>query len=238
VEEGVVMTSLDSLFHQVSSEWAHTPGGLEAVWLVLLMAFCLGQIISWVYMWTHAGLSYSRTFTVSLVVLPTIVSLVMLVMLDNIVVAFGLFAVFAVVRFRNIVKDTRDTSFVLWAIVTGIATGTMRFSLAVLGCLALALIFVYLARTSFGTRGQFDALLSFRFLGQGAESSVLDQILRRHTIRADLASRRGDEQQGVSFTYHLLMRDPDRTNELLKELETNDMVRDASLYRREDESEV
>ncbi len=232
------MNSLDALFNQVSREWMHTPGGLESVWLVLLLAFCLGQLISWVYMWTHTGLSYSRTFTVSLVVLPTIVSLVMLVMLDNIVVAFGLFAVFAVVRFRNIVKDTRDTSFVLWAIVTGIATGTMRFSLAVIGCIVLAAIFIYLARTSFGTRAQFDTLLSLRWLGPGGDESPLQRILGRHAVRAVLTSRRGDERDGFDLTYHLLMRDPNRSSELLEELETSKHVADASLYRREDESEV
>lgn len=232
------MNTFDSLFNQVTREWAHTPGGFESVWLVLLMAFCLGQLISWVYMWTHAGLSYSRTFTVSLVVLPLIVSLVMLVMLDNIVVAFGLFAVFAVVRFRNIVKDTRDTSFVLWAIVTGIATGTMRFSLAVIGCIALALIFIYLARTSFGTRGRFDALLSLRWIGPANEENPLNHILGRHTVRAVLASRRGDGQDGLNLTYHLLMRDPERSRELLDELHSMETIADASLYRREDESEV
>jgi hypothetical protein len=224
--------------NQVAREWVHTPGGFESVWLVLAMALCLGQLIAWVYMWTHSGLSYSRTFTVSLVVLPTIVSLVMLVMLDNIVVAFGLFAVFAVVRFRNIVKDTRDTSFVLWAIVTGIATGTMRFSLAVVGCLVLALAFIYLAKVSFATRGRFDALLSLRWLGPISHDSPLERILGRHAISAVLASRRGDEADGFSLTYHLLMRDPDRGGELLEELESIDLAADVSLYRREDESEV
>ncbi|TVQ82168.1 MAG: DUF4956 domain-containing protein [Phycisphaeraceae bacterium] len=232
------MNALDPLTRQFTAEWAGTPGGIESVWLVLLMAFCLGQLISWVYMWTHAGLSYSRTFTVSLVVLPTIVSLVMLVMLDNIVVAFGLFAVFAVVRFRNIVKDTRDTSFVLWAIVTGIATGTTRFSLAVIGCIALALIYIYLARVAFGTRGKFDALLSLRWLGPPGTPSPLDDMLSRHAVRAVLASRRGDESEGFNLTYHLLMRDPERTGELLDELQRSEAVSDASIYRREDESEV
>ena len=33
---------------------------------------------------------------------------------------------FGVVRFRNVLKDTRDTIFILWAIMEGVAIGTTR----------------------------------------------------------------------------------------------------------------
>jgi len=229
---------LDQVADMFTREWEATPGGLEAAWLAVLMSFVLGQLIGWVYMWTHSGLSYSRSFTVSLVVIPTIVSLVMMVMIDNIVVAFGLFAVFAIVRFRNIVKDTRDTSFVLWAIVTGLSTGTLRFSLAVNGCLLLAAIFVYLHLTGFGTRARFDSMLSLLWRDGRAGLDRLEAVLRRHAGKIVLASERGVGDGGLRLTYHLSLRDPSRGAELIEELESTGRVEDASVYRREDESEI
>jgi len=234
---------IEQITDMFTREWDATPGGLHGAWLAVLMSFVLGQLIGWVYMWTHTGLSYSRSFTVSLVVIPTIVALVMMVMIDNIVVAFGLFAVFAIVRFRNIVKDTRDTSFVLWAIVAGLSTGTLRFSLAVNGCLILAAIFIYLHMTGFGTRARFDSMLSllWRDGRAGVDRPGVDSlhaVLRRHAGKIVLASERGVGDGGLRLTYHLSLRDPDRGADLIAELEALGSVEDASVFRRDDESEV
>ena len=97
------------------------PTDVPMMLMGLLLAFVCGHAIAWVYMFTHTGLSYSRSFVNSLVVIPTIVSMVMLVLSNNLVTAFGLMAVFAIVRFRNILRDTLDTSFILSVIVVGMA---------------------------------------------------------------------------------------------------------------------
>ena len=99
----------------VRGDLATTLGGTETVLLVALLSFVIGHVIGWVYMWTHTTLSYSKMFVASLVVMPVLVALVMILMRGNIVIAFGLLAVFAVVRFRNVLKDTRDTKlFLVW----------------------------------------------------------------------------------------------------------------------------
>ena len=121
---------MDFLQNVFGGELGGPVGGIETLILAMLVSFCVGHVVAWVYMWTHEGLSYSRMFTTSLVAMPVIVSLVMILMAGNIFVALGLLAVFTVVRFRNVLKDTRDTTFVLWAIVEGMAAGTMRFGIA------------------------------------------------------------------------------------------------------------
>jgi hypothetical protein len=42
-------------------------------------------------------------------------------------------AIFAIVRFRNILRDTLDTTFILSAIVLGMAAGAMKFAAAAIG---------------------------------------------------------------------------------------------------------
>src|SRR5258705_5135212 len=107
----------------------------------MLVAFCIGHIIAWTYMWTHTGLSYSQMFTSSLLVQPVIVSIVMLLMAGNILVAIGVLSIFAMIRFRNVLKDTRDTTFILWGIVEGVAAGTQRFAIGLVGAVIVALVF-------------------------------------------------------------------------------------------------
>ena len=126
----------------------------------MLLAFVLGQIIGWVYMGTHTAPSYSSSFVASLVVLPVIVSLMMILMAGQFDDRVRLLAVFAVVRFRNVLKDTRDTTYVLWAIVEGMAVGTFRYSTSLVGAACVVLVLFYLWLTEFGVRHRFDAALS------------------------------------------------------------------------------
>jgi len=101
-------------------DWPGAPDGRTVLFMILL-AFTTGMFIGFVYMWTHEALSYSRTFVGALAVMPVIIAMLMASMSGSLLVAFGLLAVFGVVRFRNVLKDTRDTSFILWVIMEGLA---------------------------------------------------------------------------------------------------------------------
>jgi hypothetical protein len=213
-------------------------GTFETALLVLLLAFCIGHIVSWVYMWTHSGMSYSQMFTASLLVLPVLVALVMVLMASNVLIALGLLAVFSMIRFRNVLKDTRDTTFVLWSIAEGVACGTLRFGIAVTACVAMALILIYLRFTSFGGRHRYDVILSLEWAGGSDTYTAIKPILRRHTIHANLASQHDLDADKVDLSYRLLLRDPGRSRELLTELERTEGVARVSLFHRSDEAEV
>ena len=211
----------------------HSP---EKVVFAMLLSFCLGHLAAWTYMYTHDGLSYSRLFPASLVAIPIIVSLLMLLMAGDVVIAFGLLAVFAVVRFRNVLKDTRDTTFVLWVIVIGMAVGTHRFSTAVIGTFFIGAVIVYMRLTHLGSRHRYDAILNLYWVGEETARQTLIKVLKRYGSRIELASERADGD-GASASYRLLLRDPARGSDLLDELREIAGVSDPSLHLREDETE-
>lgn len=226
---------IDSLFH---GDFQPTVANPETGLLMLLLSFCLGHVIGWVYMWSHTGLSYSRMFVASLVALPVIVALLMMLMSGNVFIAIGLLAVFAVVRFRNVLKDTRDTAFILWAIVMGMAVGTLRFSTALMGCGFISMVFLYLRVTNFGTRFRYDVVLSLQLTGDLVKGlQNLKRMLRRHSSRVDLTSERNLTDSGLELSYRLLLRDPTRGHELVTELKDINGIVDPALYAHNDESE-
>jgi hypothetical protein len=205
----------------------------------MLLAFLIGQVMAWIYMFTHSGLSYSRSFVNSLIVIPVLVSLVMMVLANNLITAFGLLAVFAIVRFRNILRDTLDTAYILSVIVLGMACGTQRFTTAVVGCVLVAAILAYLWFTAFGTRHRYDLILNFHWSRPLAEFPSLTRLLDRHSRKAVLASQRAQEGfEGTDFSYRLLLRDPARVNDLLGELRTIDGVSRVTSLKAEDTSEM
>ncbi len=223
----------------MQSDRSYSGETLQSVLFTFLLAFVTGQIVGWVYQKTHRGLSYSQSFAASMVVLPVLVAMMMLLMADSFTIAFGLLAVFAVVRFRNVLKDTRDTVYVLWAIIEGMAAGTGRSSLAVIGVVIVAAIMFYLSLTRYGSRRQYDTIVSLFCVGsRGSLSDLVEAVLVRYSLNCQLASLQELGQNSFDLSYRLTLRDPSRRGELESELRDLESVERVSLFAHDDESEV
>lgn len=212
---------------------------VQATILTLLLAFVLGQVIAWAYAWTHSGLSYSRSYTQSLVLMTIVVSLVMLVIGDSIVTAFGLLGALALIRFRNVLKDTRDTVFVFMSLVVGMSVGTQRYQLSIIGTVTLLLVVFYLNQTSFGTLGRYDGYLTVRVTSARQGQSESTQLLNRFCRAVkQISTRQSGEEESAEFVFQVGLRDRERSHELLRELRELEGVTHASLVMRSELSEV
>ena len=231
---------LDSIFDAfLHGDYGIAPTNFPAMALGLLLAFAMGHIIAWVYMLTHSGLSYSRSFVNALVIMPVIVSIVMSVLANSIVTAFGMMAVFAIVRFRNILRDTLDTTYVLTVLVIGLACGSQKFTTAVIGCSLISIAMLYLWTTSFGSRHRYDLIVNLHWARPLMELPDLSRALNRHSRRTLCASQRSHEgYEGTDLSYRLLLRDPKRMEEMLTELRATNGVSRVTSMQAEDQSEV
>ena len=230
---------MDSFLDSFLGSTSYAQAPLSTFLLSLLLACVIGQAIGWVYMWTHVSPSYSRSFSASMVTLPVIVALMMMLMAGSTAIAFGLLAVFAVVRFRNVLKDTRDTTFVLWAIVEGMGVGTLHYAESLCGLIVIGCLIAYLRVTDFGGRHQFDAFLSLDLEGTSANfDQSLTAILERHAMKW---SQSGETQlvgENTSISYQVLLRDPARCEELRKDLLDQQLVKQMSLFVHDRDTET
>jgi len=227
---------LDRLFN---GDFGSAPTNFPALLLGMLLAFASGHVLAWVYMTTHSGLSYSRSFVKSLVVMPVVVALVMNVMSNSLVTAFGMMAVFTIVRFRNMLRDTLDTTYILLVLVVGMAAGSQKFTIALLGLVASSLALVYLWATSFGSRHRYDVILNLHWARPLPELGEMEGLLARHARRSHCASQRASENySGTDLSYWLLLRDPERVEELLSEIRSVTGVSRVTSLQAEEESEV
>ena len=100
----------------------------------LIVAFFLGCGVAGIYRWTHRkDAAYSPTFVTTLVLMAVLVAVVTQVIGQNSARAFGLLGALAIVRFRTMVRDTRDTAFVVFAVVEGMAAGAGYLPIALAG---------------------------------------------------------------------------------------------------------
>jgi uncharacterized membrane protein YhiD involved in acid resistance len=212
----------------------------ENVLLSLLLAFVLGQVIAWVYYFTHSGLSYSRTYVQSLVLVTIVVAMVMAVIGDNIIRAFGLMGALAIIRFRNVVKDTRDIVFIFCALVVGMASGSQRYDIAVMGTIVLSLIALYLYLTGFGTHQPHNGFLRFSLPGHIGPKHPISAILKRFCGNFTLISAQdsGFGSSEVEYAYQLMIRNAKKNEQMLSELEKVEGVGNISLTMQEQLLEI
>lgn len=220
-------------------DFGTAPDDIRGMLLGLAVSFVCGHVVAWTYMACHNGLSYSRAFVNALLVLCMIVALVMIVMANNALVAFGLMAVFAIVRFRNILRDTLDTTYILASITVGMAAGTRKFGTAAVGTGLFAAVMLYLYWTQFGARHRHDLILNLHWGRPVGEIGDLGFLLERHARQTTLASQRAAQgQEGADLSYRIRLRDAGRADDLLTEIKAFPGVSRVTSMRAADESEV
>lgn len=113
---------------------------IETVLLVLLIAFLVAMIIYLTYKNTYSGVLYNPRFNVSLVMITMVTTIVMVVIGSNISVSLGMVGALSIIRFRTAVKDPRDTAFIFWCVVSGLACGTQNYTIVLAGSVVICLI--------------------------------------------------------------------------------------------------
>jgi hypothetical protein len=215
------------------------PFNPQTVLLSLLLAFVLGQVLAWVYYVTHSGLSYSRSYVQSLILLTVVISMVMTVIGNNIITAFGLMGALAIVRFRNVVKDTRDIAFIFCALVVGMAAGSHRYLTAILGTGILSLIILYLHFTDFGSHEPHNGFLRFSVRSPLGPDHPVPGILRRFCGSFTMISVQDSGFGGpAEYAYQILIRDTTQNEEFVAELEKVEGIENISLTLQEKLLEV
>lgn len=159
------------------------------VLLNLLAATGLSLLAALVYRRTHHGLSYSQGFVVSMVFVSVIACGAIMVIGSSIARAFGLVGALSIIRYRTVVKDTRDASFIFLALVAGFAAGTGNFLIGALTVGIVLTLALVIHRFRFGVLKEHDFILTFSFPRQAPGESapapylaILGKLCERHTL--------------------------------------------------------
>jgi hypothetical protein len=126
-------------------QWLHATQSGSIHWHDMLfrlaMATLFGLAIAGVYAATQRRPpgQIVPLFT-TLVLLTILVAVTTIVIGDSVARAFGLVGALSIVRFRTVVEDTRDTAFVIFAVIFGMAQGAGNLLVAMIGFPAVAVV--------------------------------------------------------------------------------------------------
>ncbi|MCD4774424.1 MAG: DUF4956 domain-containing protein [Candidatus Aegiribacteria sp.] len=198
------MSELTQWFTQSTEELGYSP---LSVIINLVLALCAGLIIGVIYKKTHKGLSYSQSFVITLVLMCITVSAVMMVIGSNLARAFALVGALTIVRFRTVVKDTKDTAFIFFALTEGIASGTGNYILAVFSTFFIGTVAMILSKTNFGSINRSEFILRFRFNREsGDEQAYIDFILERASKSTIIHIEPSSDGVYLTLTYDLSLK--------------------------------
>jgi hypothetical protein len=159
--------------------------GTDELLLRLLASFALGCVAAGVYRLTTRD---SRTpgLLGTLVLLSVLIAVLTIVIGNSLARAFSLVGSMAIIRFRSVVENTRDTAFVMFAVVTGMACGS-GYALAAVAAIPLVLLGSWLFRPRLEPAGDPGQLLILRLgTASGAEQKV-QALLKERGLSCRLA---------------------------------------------------
>ncbi|MBX3418796.1 MAG: DUF4956 domain-containing protein [Pirellulaceae bacterium] len=110
---------------------------MEGGWR-LVMGLLLGGCVAIVYQFSHGRENGdSRSLHATLILLCALIAMVTMVIGGSVAKAFSLVGALSIVRFRTVVEDTRDTAFVIFSVIVGMAAGSGMYLLPVMGIVAI-----------------------------------------------------------------------------------------------------
>jgi uncharacterized membrane protein YhiD involved in acid resistance len=225
---------------------ADTELTLSLLGIRLLAALALGCIVAGIYRFTHgrpelrairaadANGRDGSSLMATLVLLTILIAMMTLVIGNNVARAFSLVGALAIVRFRTVVEDTRDTAFVIFAVCVGMAVGAGFLKVPLLGIpIAGAAAFLFRPRA----RDLDERARGFRLtvrLNLGlSPDAVLADALKTHVEWSHLVEI-GTARQGAAIEceYDVSLRREYGAPALLAELHRLEGVQGVELSRK------
>src|SRR5207244_7839526 len=119
--------------------------------------------------------------------------------------AFSLVGALAIIRFRTVVQDTRDTAFVIFAVVIGMAVGAGFLVLPLIGFAVTALAAFVMRPAVPAANGAAPYWTLMVRVGVGSQpETLLAAIVREHLEVSELiASATGRQGAAIDLTYRV-----------------------------------
>jgi hypothetical protein len=179
--------------------------------LGLAAAFGVAASLAY-YLTARKRRSEAASFVATMTLLSILLGMVSMVIGSNIARAFALVGALSIVRFRTVVEDTRDTAFVIFAVVVGMAAGAGAYLVAAVGIPivgAVAWLLAWWGRSGEPNGGRPGGTKMVVRLGSGVDpAAAVAAVLAKHARSVALVGAATARQgTAIDLTYALVFRE-------------------------------
>jgi len=189
----------------------------------MVLAFAFSVVVTFMYRFTHKGLHYSQSFSHTIVIVSVVVCIVMMVIGGSLARAFALVGALSIIRFRTVIKDTRDMAFVFSGLAVGMAAGTANYFLGAVATLFISSIAWLLHVTDFALNAGKTHWLRLGIKNAEVIDKVQD-ILAPYTTDISLINEADESLASQVINFEIRLVDSANIDKLVKAIDKLDGV--------------
>ena len=172
--------------------------------LALVLSFCLGLFIFFVYKKTYSGVMFSQAFGGSLIAMTMITTMVILAVTSNVVLSLGMVGALSIVRFRTAITEPMDIAFLFGAIAGGIVLAAGMIPLAIIGSVIIGVIMIVFCNRKSALK-PYIAVIS---CDGGSTEEKVAAYLKENTDKTVVKSKSA-QKGSIELTYEVTLKKDD-----------------------------
>lgn len=219
----------NNIFSSIMTEGTFT--GTDFVFSTLTAIIC-GFIIAGTYMIKNR---YSKSFVITLVLLPSIVELVIILVNGNIGTGVAVAGAFSLVRFRSAPGRGQEITSIFLAMAVGLATGMGYIGVAILFTVLVTVINVLLNVVNFGLDNSGARVLRITVPENLDYEGKFEDLFKKYFKSFEYDEVRTTNMGSLyKITLSVILKDGVSSKEMLDELRMRNGNLDISLGRQLD----
>lgn len=159
----------------------------------MLVSLAVGLFIFLIYKKTFTGVMYSTGFSMTLVGLSLVTTLVIMAVTSNVVLSLGMVGALSIVRFRAAIKEPMEIVYLFWAIAEGIVIGAGMIPLAIIGAVIIGMILLVFANRKIHDNPYILVLSCTDEKSEDSVCKLLDSSVERYVVKSKTVNKTGIE---------------------------------------------
>ncbi len=214
------MSFVDVIKKSVVNQFTGTIS-VQSILLSLITAFMISVFIIWIYKKTYTGVVYSKSFSLSILMLALVTTLIIQTISSNIALSLGMVGALSIVRFRTAVKEPVDTGFMFWAITAGIMAGANLYLASIIGSLMLGILYYICYMMGLKMNSKYLVIVNYDDSVEDDIKNILSK-LKKYKLKSKSKSK-----NNVEMTFEVELNDG--TQKLVDKISKIDGVQNCSL---------
>lgn len=150
------------------------------VLLSMVIALALGIIVAITYLVSNKYALNKKGFSLTLIMLPIILAVIILFVGSNVARAFSLAGVLSIIRFRSAPGESKDIGYIFFATAIGVGCGVGMYLGSAIFTMLMSIILLILENINFGGSGTSKKLKIFIPEALNYENAF-DEVFEKYT---------------------------------------------------------
>jgi len=150
--------------------------------VVMLTSVILGIGLAYFYMFIKREDGFMSDFPWTLMMMPPVISVLMIMLANNLAAGIAVGGLFALTRFRANQRNTEDIAYVLLTVVIGVITGTGYIAFSLIFTLFMMVTIYILSLVRFGKTSDKNLALRIVVPESLNYDDLFDDLLKKYCI--------------------------------------------------------